>query len=332
KPMRLVVEHHLGGEVTRIQLASQVSFLNRAALRKVFDDIESGKHFVVDAHDAVYIDPDILSLIKEYRDVIGPARGVQVSTRGFRDKYAIEDRIQFVDFSSRELQEHLTPDKVLDYLLAGNQRFQEGRRLERDYGRLVAATAESQHPMAVVLSGIDSRAPAEIIFDLGIGDVLNVRVAAHIVTPEVLGSIEFGCAAAGAKLIVVVGYNRCIAVQSAVDSVRGKQLPYITKCEYLKPIVQNLESVVRESGTSNQQVRNQKETRGATDTENIVRRNVQRSVHEILQKSTAISELVESGQVGIVGMVYDVTTGICHVLNETSCGIAGVKSDDSREP
>ena len=92
KPMRLVVEHHLGGDVTRIQLASQVSFLNRAGLRKAFDDIESGKHFVVDAHDAVYIDPDILSLIREYRDVIGPARGVHVSTRGFRDKYAIEDR------------------------------------------------------------------------------------------------------------------------------------------------------------------------------------------------------------------------------------------------
>ncbi len=331
KPMRLVVEHHLGGEVTRIQLASQVSFLNRAALRRAFDNIESGKHFVVDAHDTVYIDPDILSLIKEYRDVIGPARGVQVSTRGFRDKYAIEDRIQFVDFSNRELQEHSTPDEVLNYLLAGNQRFQEGRRLERDYSRLVAATAESQHPMAVVLSGIDSRAPAEIIFDLGIGDVFNVRVAANIVTPEVLGSIEFGCAAAGAKLIVVVGYNRCIAVQSAIDSVQGKQLPYVRGCEYLKPIVQSLESVVRESDISNRQVPNEKETRGVTDIENIVRRNVQRSVHEILQKSTAISELVASGRVGIVGMVYDVTTGICHVMNETSSGIATTKPDYSHE-
>ncbi|MBT3212031.1 MAG: SulP family inorganic anion transporter, partial [Planctomycetaceae bacterium] len=90
RPMRLVVERHLGGDVTRIELASQVSFLNRAALRKTFDTIDSGKHLLVDAHDTVYIDPDILSLIKEYRDVIGPARGVRVSTRGFRDKYAIE--------------------------------------------------------------------------------------------------------------------------------------------------------------------------------------------------------------------------------------------------
>ena len=83
KPMRLVVEHHLGGEVTRIQLASQVSFLNRAALRQAFDDIETGKHFVVDAHDTVYIDPDILSLIKEYRDSIGPARAFMLVLEAF---------------------------------------------------------------------------------------------------------------------------------------------------------------------------------------------------------------------------------------------------------
>ena len=81
--------------------------------------------------------------------------------------------------------------------------------------------------MAVVLSGVDSRTPAEIIFDLGIGDVFSVRVAGSIVTPEVLGSIEFGCAAAGAKLIVVVGHNRCAAVQSAIDSSHGKQHPHI---------------------------------------------------------------------------------------------------------
>ena len=332
KPMRLVVEHHLGGDVTRIQLASQVSFLNRAGLRKAFDDIESGKHFVVDAHDAVYIDPDILSLIREYRDVIGPARGVHVSTRGFRDKYAIEDRIEFVDFSSRELQEHSTPDAVLNYLLAGNKRFQEGRRLERDSNRLISATAESQHPMAVVLSGIDSRTPAEIIFDLGIGDIFNVRVAASIVTPDVLGSIEFGCVAAGAKLIVVVGHNRCVAVQAAIDTARGKQPPYIRECEFLRPIVQGLESVVRENNAGNLKVFNKKETaRDGAEIENIVRLNVQRSVREILQKSTAISALVESGQVGVVGVLYDVTTGVCHVMNETSHGIRERKSGNSHE-
>jgi carbonic anhydrase/SulP family sulfate permease len=325
--MRLVVEHHLGGDVTRIELASQVSFLNRAALRKEFDNVESGKHFLVDAHDTVYIDPDILSLIKEYRDVIGPARGVQVSTRGFRDKYAIEDRIEFIDFSSRELQEHATPNKALSYLLAGNQRFREGHRLKRDFSRFITATAASQHPMAVVLSGIDSRTPAEIIFDLGIGDVLSVRVAGNIVTPEVLGSIEFGCVAAGAKLIVVVGHNRCAAVQSAIDYVHGNQQSYIRECEYLKPIVQNLESVVLDSDSSKRHSLDGKESKGVTDADDVARRNVQRSVREIMQKSTAISALIESGQVGIVGMLYDVTTGVCHMMNETSHGIVTIEPD-----
>ena len=204
----------------------------------------------------------------------------------------------------------------MNYLLAGNQRFQEGLRLERDFNRLVNATAESQHPMAVVLSGVDSRTPAEIIFDLGIGDVFSVRVAGSIVTPEVLGSIEFGCAAAGAKLIVVVGHNRCAAVQSAIDSTHGKQHPYIRECEYLKPIVQSIESVVRENDNQIRHALDRKETKGRSDTDNIVQLNIQRSVREILQKSTAISALVESGRVGIVGMMYDVTTGMCHVMNE----------------
>ena len=326
RPMRLVVERHLGGDVTRIELASQVSFLNRAALRKTFDTIDSGKHLLVDAHDTVYIDPDILSLIKEYRDVIGPTRGVCVSTRGFRDKYAIEDRIEFVDFSSRELQEQITPEEALSYLLAGNQRFRNERRLKRDFSRQVRDTASSQHPMAVVLSCIDSRTPPEIIFDLGLGDIFSVRVAGNIVTPEVLGSIEFGCVGAGAKLIVVVGHNRCVAVQSAIDFMQEKQDPELNKCEYVRSIVQSLESVLRDSESS--QPVNTKGNESIFEADIVVRQNVQRSVNEILQKSASIFELVHSGQVGIIGIVYDVTTGVCHVMDETSRGLGETSSID----
>jgi carbonic anhydrase/SulP family sulfate permease len=326
RPMRLVVERHLGGDVTRIELASQVSFLNRAALRKTFDTIDSGKHLLVDAHDTVYIDPDILSLIKEYRDVIGPTRGVCVSTRGFRDKYAIEDRIEFVDFSSRELQEQITPEEALSYLLAGNQRFRNERRLKRDFSRQVRDTASSQHPMAVVLSCIDSRTPPEIIFDLGLGDIFSVRVAGNIVTPEVLGSIEFGCVGAGAKLIVVVGHKRCVAVQSAIDFMQEKQDPELNKCEYVRSIVQSLESVLRDSESS--QPVNTKGNESIFEADIVVRQNVQRSVNEILQKSASIFELVHSGQVGIIGIVYDVTTGVCHVMDETSRGLGETSSID----
>ncbi len=319
RPLRMVIEHHLGGDVTRVQLASQVSFLNRAALRKTFDSIDPGKHLLIDAHETVYIDPDILSLIKEYRDVVGPTRGVQVSTRGFRDKYAIDDKIQFVDFSSRELQDRLTPAEALDYLLAGNRRFRDGQRLKRDLSRQVAATAKGQHPMAVVLSCIDSRTPAELIFDLGLGDIFSVRVAGNIVTPEVLGSIEFGCVEAQAKLIVVVGHTRCIAVQAAVDRVRGVRNSEIQRCEYVQPIIASLETLVPTSPSVEGAAADS--AAEPSETVDVVRRNVERSVEQVIAKSGTIRDLLESGRAGIVGMVYDVETGGCELLPATVHGL-----------
>jgi carbonic anhydrase/SulP family sulfate permease len=180
--------------------------------------------------------------------------------------------------------------------------------------------------MAVVLSCIDSRTPPEIIFDLGLGDIFSVRVAGNIVTPEVLGSIEFGCVGAGAKLIVVVGHKRCVAVQSAIDFMQEKQDPELNKCEYVRSIVQSLESVLRDSESS--QPVNTKGNESIFEADIVVRQNVQRSVNEILQKSASIFELVHSGQVGIIGIVYDVTTGVCHVMDETSRGLGETSSID----
>ena len=320
RPMRMVIEHHLGGDVTRVQLASQVSFLNRAALQKTFNSIEPGKHVLVDAHETVYIDPDILSLIREYREVIGPTRGVQVSTRGFRDKYAIEDRIEFVDFTSRELQDQLTPSKALQYLLDGNKRFREGHRLKRDLSRQVAATAVSQHPMAVVLSCIDSRTPAELIFDLGLGDIFSVRVAGNIVTPEVLGSIEFGCVASGAKLIVVAGHTRCVAVEVTVDHMNGRRDGEVHECSHVRPIIDSLETLVHKVGGLAVMEAGGQEEAGQTLFDGVVRRNVIRSVEQVMEQSVTLRGLLEAGRVGIVGMVYDVATGGCEVIEETVHG------------
>ena len=327
RPMRMVIEHHLGGDVTRVQLASQVSFLNRAALRKTFDGIEPGKHVLIDAHDTVYIDPDILSLIKEYREVIGPTRGVRVSTRGFRDKYAIEDRIEFVDFTSRELQDQVTPSKALRYLLDGNERFRKGHRLRRDLSRQVAATATSQHPMAVVLSCIDSRTPAELIFDLGLGDIFSVRVAGNIVTSEILGSIEFGCVASGAKLIVVVGHTRCVAVQATVDHVTGRRDGEVHGCSHVRPIIDSLETLVRDAGGVAAFETGQQDQAEQVLLDGVVRQNVIRSVDHIMEQSDALCEMLKVGRVGIVGMVYDVATGSCEVIEETVHGLSLVAEE-----
>lgn len=330
RPMRMVIEHHLGGDVTRVQLASQVSFLNRAALQKTFNGIESGKHVLIDAHETVYIDPDILSLIKEYRDVIGPTRGVQVSTRGFRDKYAIEDRIQFVDFTSRELQDQLTPVEALQYLLQGNNRFREGHRLKRDLSRQVAATAISQHPMAVVLSCIDSRTPAELIFDLGLGDIFSVRVAGNIVTPEILGSIEFGCVASGAKLIVVVGHTRCVAIEAAVDHVADRQSDKVHGCSHVRSIIGSLETLVRSVEGGARLDGGEQDDAAQSILNRVVRQNVIRSVDQVMEQSVTLKELLGSGRLGIVGMVYDVATGGCEVIEETVHGLDFEAVEQSR--
>jgi carbonic anhydrase/SulP family sulfate permease len=319
RPMKLFVEHHLAGDVTRIELANQVSFLNRAALRRSLDSIPRGKHVLIDAHETAYIDPDILATIREYRDEIGPARGVQVSTRGFREKYDIADSIHFVDFTSREIQEGLTPGDALEYLLKGNARFANGNRMKRDLGRQIDATAKGQHPIAAILHCIDSRSPAELLFDLGLGDIFSIRVAGNIATDEVLGSMEFATAVAGAKLVVVLGHTRCGAVGAALQATCKPDVPVAPECTHLGSIVTSIGRMVDQSMCALPEDASPGRKQAVAD--DLGRRNVIAVVREIRRRSGAIERLVSEGRVGIVGMMYDVATGEVHVVSGTAAGI-----------
>src|SRR5690606_29573540 len=157
-----------------------------------------------------YIDPDILDLLDDFSKKTAPAHGVDLSFIGFKDRYPrLEDKIQFVDYSSRDVRDALTPEQVLQILRDGNERFRTGQRLTRDLVRQVSATALGQSPMAVVLSCIDSRTPTELIFDLGIGDVFSIRIAGNVAQDKVLGSMEFGTKVAGAKVVLVLGHTSC---------------------------------------------------------------------------------------------------------------------------
>ena len=124
----------------------------------------------------------------------------------------------------------MTPLQVLEALCEGNERFRTGKQLSRDLHRQVNATSEGQHPMAVVLSCIDSRNPTEIIFDLGLGDVFSIRIAGNIISPKILGSMEFGCAVAGAKLILVLGHTRCGAINEAVKQLTSPASGVVADC------------------------------------------------------------------------------------------------------
>ena len=172
RPLHQVIEKHLGGDVVHIELANQVSFLNRVALSKALDAIPQGGHVLLDARYTDYIDADVMDLISEYQNEIAPVRRVQVSLIGFKDHYEqLVDRVQYVDYTTRELQAQLTPDQVLQVLREGNARFRTGQQLTRDLNRQLKATAHSQHPLAIVLSGASSRTPVEMIFDVGLGDI-----------------------------------------------------------------------------------------------------------------------------------------------------------------
>lgn len=317
RPLHRIVEKHHGGEsVVHIELANQVSFLNKAAFSNALNEIPSGGHVLLDARGTDYIDPDLLSMIREYKELAAPARGVEVSLVGFRPKYQLEDQTQYVDYSTRELQSKLTPAQVLQLLKEGHERFRSGKRLTRDFGRQVNATATGQHPFAVVLSCIDSRTPAELIFDLGVGDIFSVRVAGNISSRKVLGSIEFACALAGAKLILVMGHTRCGAVTAAVNFLESGQDPTAaTGCDHLGFVLKEIQQSVNSPAADNAPKPLPDERERFVDV--VARRNVAHVVSALIDQSTTLRALVNEGKIGIVGAMYDVRSGDIEFLENS---------------
>ncbi len=308
-PLRKVMEQHITGDVLRIELANQVSFFSRATLEKTLRDVPRGGHVLIDARNTDYIDADILDIIQDFQSNTAKAFGITLSLVGFKDKYGgLEDRIQFVDFSSREVQSRLTPQRVLDVFKEGNERFRHGRQLTRDVGRLVDATAAGQFPMAVVLSCIDSRTPAELVFDLGLGDIFSVRIAGNIARDKVLGSMEYACAVAGAKLILVMGHTSCGAVNAAVDLICSTQsTSEATGCANLDTLITEIQKSVDLNTCKRPE--EWKSGEKAAYANEVSRRNILRTMRKIRERSSTLDRLVQEGRIAIVGSLYDVTTG-----------------------
>ena len=314
RPMERVVETHLGGQVVRINLAAQVSFLNRAALSRALDQVPAGGHVLIDATGTDYMDPDIRDLIREYHDTTAPARGVRVSLRGFQEKYAqLPDRTLFVDYTSREVQNALTPAQVLRVLKDGNDRFLSGQRLSRDLGRQVIATAAGQHPLAVLLTCIDSRSPAELLFDQGLGDVFVIRIAGNVSGTKIVGSMEYATAVAGAKLVVVLGHTRCGAVRAAVElTASGQGTPDDLK--HLTPVLDQVRKSALPLIGSDFATRSETEQHACVD--DVARQNVLNTVQDVTEMSDTLRRLVDDGTIAVVGAMYDVSTGKVEFLSD----------------
>jgi carbonic anhydrase len=315
RPLRRFQERHVGGDVLRIELANQVSFLSRAAIAKALDDAQPGTHVMLDATATDFIDEDVLQLIRTFQSETGPARNVTVSLKGFKDHYdELDDTIQFVDYSSREMQSMLSPRDVLEILREGNARFRAGNRVARDLTRQVERTAPAQFPMAAVLSCIDSRAPVELLFDLGLGDVFSVRIAGNIARDKVIGSLEYSCIVAGAKLLLVMGHTSCGAVNASIDllGIEGS-VTDATGCNNLDPLIEELQRAVPKERAIAARKAGGDDKRLFAD--EVARLNVERTIAGIRAASPGIDKLVREGRIGILGAMYDVHTGRVEFLS-----------------
>ncbi len=196
---------------------------------------------------------------------------------------------------TKETQTNLTPAKAIEILMEGNKRFINNLKANRDLLQQMNDTSEGQHPFAVILSCIDSRTSAELIFDQGLGDIFSVRIAGNCVNEDILGSMEFACKVAGAKLIVVLGHTACGAVKGACDDVRMGNLT--TLLNKIRPAVDDTKT----SG--------ERKSSNTAFVEDVAVRNVVLALDSIPQRSPILKEMIDSKTIGIVGGIYDVSTG-----------------------
>lgn len=303
-PFDFVRSDYHTGEIIRLELAPQVSFFNKPSIQNTLDQIPENSEMIIDASQSDFIDFDVLETIEEFRTVIAPERNINLSLVGFKDEYKMADHIKYVQVLTEEMQNNLKPQDVLDILKRGNERFRKGDTAIKDLSHQVKLTASGQHPMAAILGCIDSRVSNELIFDIGLGDVFSARVAGNVVNDDVLGSLEYACKHAGAKLIVVLGHTGCGAVKAACDYVESG---HITQLLGKIQTAVEFEQSTKENRTS----KNDEFVRNVTDI------NIAFSVEQILQRSEILAEMWRSGEIEIVGAAYDVKTGAVNFIDKS---------------
>ncbi len=292
KSFSYVAQKYHAGEVLRIALPQEISFLNKPSLVRLLDSIPDRSSVVIDAGATDYIDHDALEAFQEFTKVRARLHHIKVSTVGFKKHYNIENRMHITATVSKETQVNTTPAGVLAILKEGNKRFRSSNRMQYDFRAQVRETSTAQNPLAVILSCMDSRATPEIIFDLGIGEVLSIRIAGNVANEDIIGSMEFGCSALGAKLIVVLGHTSCGAVNAACSGIKlGNATSLINKIEAIAVSCNHLN--LEKSALVDE----------------VARINVNKTAQELIQSSTILKEMIGAGKIAVVSAMYDVKTG-----------------------
>lgn len=199
-------------------------------------------------------------------------------------------------------QESITPDMAFNLLVEGNARFVNNLKANRNLLQQANETSDGQHPFAIILSCIDSRTSAEIIFDQGLGDIFSVRIAGNIINEDILGSMEFACKVAGAKIIVILGHSKCGAIKGACDHVEmGNLTALLSK---IRPAIDDETTVVNARNSSNEEF-----------VEKVTTINVKRVMSAIVERSSILKDMAEKKQIKIIGGMHDLLTGQVHFFS-----------------
>lgn len=204
---------------------------------------------------------------------------------------------------TKQTQESLSPQDALDFLKAGNKRFVNNLSTNKNLLQMVNETRDGQWPFAVVLSCIDSRTSAELVFDQGLGDIFSARVAGNVVNEDILGSMEYAIKYAGSKLVLVLGHSKCGAVTSACKKVKDGNITALL--HKIKPAIDKASSEMGDEDST-----------GDAFVEKVAELNVFEAMQEIRERSTIIAELEKEGKAIVVGAIYDVETGVVRFFED----------------
>jgi len=201
---------------------------------------------------------------------------------------------------TREQRDKMTPDEIIQQMKAGNERFRSGKPQHRDLMSEARATAPGQYPAAIVFSCIDSRAPAELVLDFGIGDIFSGRVAGNVADEDTLGSMEFACKVAGSKVVVVMGHTACGAIKGAIDNVRLGNLT---------ALLAKIRTAVEATHYTGE-----RSAKNYAFVDAVAQKNVSLTIANIREKSPVLRDLESAGSIKIAGAMYNLKTGTVEFL------------------
>jgi carbonic anhydrase/SulP family sulfate permease len=316
RPVRKIREKHADGELLHIELSDQVSFLNKASLEAALREAPPGSRLLLDARRTDYIDPDVLSLIREFKEKIAPAFKISMQLVGFRDKYRFSDKEETVDFSMLEAREKLTPNQVLEVLRAGNKRFFEGHPLDRSLVKSRVSDRNFSSAIAAIVSGIDSQTPVEMIFDMGLGEAFVIRMPGFVIGQRAIGGVEYAVSVGGVKVVVVMGNADCSILSLAIQNASYRDnRAELAGCAGLAEVLEQIAvSIDPQQAQAFPQMSDKQRAEYLSE---LAQRHVNRMAQQLVRESPILNRLVQSGQIQIVSAMFDPSRGSVQFLSDS---------------